>query len=110
MPTDYDTQKLLKQLSPEHRQFAQSVASMQIENKVARQQIVDLKAAYDDLWKVMIVILHAQPDNVLRIHESQFLRFKHEYRIDKTWDDETKEVVLRLLTLHDNVTNKEVTK
>lgn len=79
---------------------------MQLENKLSRQQIADLSNAYDDLWKVMIVILHAQPGNELRIHRSQFLRFKEEYRIDKKVDEETNEVVLRLLTLYDDVSKE----
>jgi hypothetical protein len=70
------------------------------------KQISDLQAAYDDLWKVMIVILHAQPGNTLRIHESQFLRFKSEYRIDKRYDEDLHEVVLKLLTVHDDLPKK----
>ena len=77
---------------------------MKFENKYLTQQTSELSKAYDELWKVMIVILHAQPRNELRIHESQFLRFKSEYRIDRTWDGEKKEVVLRLLTVHDEPT------
>ena len=101
-----EIQKILKQLPPEQRHFAEAVTTMKLENRTLRQQITDLKSAYDELWKVIIVILHAQPGNELRIHESQFLRFKHEYRVDRTVDKDKHEVVLRLLTLHDEVKNE----
>ncbi len=94
---------LLDKMTPDQQAFAQSVAMSRVENRVYQQQLVELKSAYDELWKVMIVILHAYPDHEMRIHESQFLRFKDEYRIDRKWDAKTKEVVLRLLTLHDDI-------
>ena len=102
--TDEKIQHLLNALTPDQQAFARAATEMKIQNKVYEKQLVDLKDAYDNLWKVMIVILHAQPGNELRVHETQFLRFEGEYRVDRTFDKYTKEVVLRLLTVHDEPT------
>ena len=100
-------QKVLARFTPDERAFAEAVTLDRAQNKIFAQQLNEMKSAYDELWKVVIVMLHAHPRHELRIHESQFLRFKHEYRIDRTFDKETKEVVLRLLTVHDDLPESE---
>ena len=102
MTADKQIQDLLKALTPDQQNFAKAVTLMRIENKTLTQQLVELKEQHEHLWKVMIVLLDVQPNKELRIHESQFKRFKEEYRIDRTWDEETKEVVMRLLTVFDD--------
>ena len=102
MTADKQIQDLLKTLTPDQQNFAKAVTLMRIENKTLTQQLVELKKQHDDLWKVMIVLLDVQPEKELRIHESQFKRFKEEYRIDRTWDEEAKEIVMRLLTVFDD--------
>lgn len=101
MPTDKQIQDLLNQLTPDQQNFAKAVATMQVENKLLTQQLVELKSQHEHLWKVMVVILDVQPMKELRVHESQFLRFKEEYRIDRSWDEDAKEMVFRLLTVFD---------
>ena len=102
MTADKQIQDLLKTLTPDQQNFAKAVTLMRIENKTLTQQLVELKEQHDHLWKVMIVLLDVQPSKELRIHESQFKRFKEEYRIDRTWDEEAKEIVMRLLTVFDD--------
>ncbi len=104
---DDKVRKLMARLTPDQLAFAKNVALTSAQNKIFTQQLGDLQSNYDELWKVLIVILHAQPDNTLRIHNSQFLRFKHEYRIDRSFDEERQEVVLRLLTVHDPMPENE---
>lgn len=99
--SDKDVENLMKVFTPQQQALVRAMAEDRVQNKLYERQLAELKKQYDDLWKVMIVILHAQPANTLRIHETQFLRFKEEYRLDRTFDNETKEVVLRLLTLRD---------
>lgn len=101
MTTKDEVQRLLEKLSPEQQHFAKAVSTMKIENATLQRQVSELKEVYDQLWKVVIVILDTQPEKTLRIHDSQFLRFKEEYRIDRTHDEKTHEVVLRLLTVFD---------
>lgn len=96
-------EKLLRQLTPDQQNFAKAVATMQLENKMLTTSLADLKEQHDHLWRIMLVILNVQPGKELRIHESQFLRFKEEYRIDRTFDKETDEVVVRLMTVFDEV-------
>jgi hypothetical protein len=101
---DTQVQKLLESLSKDEQNFAKAVATMKVENKVLHRQLADLKAQHDDLWKILVVLLHRGKDagiDEVRIHRSQFLRFKEEYRIDKQVDEEHDEVVVRLLTLRD---------
>ena len=100
MPND-KVQELLKQLTPDQQHLAKGIATLRIENKALQQQVAELTKQHDDLWKVIVVILDNQPKKELRVHESQFKRFKEEYRIDRTWDDESKEIVMRLLTVFD---------
>jgi len=103
MKTQDEIKKLLSTLSPDQQAFAKAVTLMRIEHATMTQQLADIKPFYDDLYKIMLVILHAQPSRELRIHDSQFLRFKEEYRIDRMYDKEKSEVVIRLLTVHDDV-------
>ncbi len=101
MPTKKDIKNLLSQLSPDQLGVAKTLTLNKIELEHLRQAVAALQSQNDDLYTVMLVILHAQPDQELRIHETQFLRFKEEYRIERTCDRETKEVVLKLKTLGD---------
>ena len=96
---DRQAQKLLENLTPDQKRFAEHVATLQIENKAFQQQLADLKSAYEGLWKIVITIVAASPEKELRIHNSQFLRFKEEYRLDRTVVGE--EVVIKLKTLTD---------
>lgn len=98
-----EVKELLKSLAPEQRAVAENIARLQIENRMLQRQAKVLRDAYDDLYKVMIVILDCCHDKELRINDTQFMRFKEEYRIDRTHDELTHEVVLRLRTLRDPV-------
>jgi len=97
-------QKLLGSLTPDQQHFAKAVTTMKLENKTLTTQLTELKRQHDHLWKVMVVVLDVQPGKVLRIHDSNFKRFKEEYRTDRSYDEETHEVVLRLLTVFDEPT------
>lgn len=101
MPTDDKAQKLMKLLTPDQLGVAKTLTLNKIELEHLRQAVAALQKQNDDLYKVMLVILAHEANGELRIHETQFLRFKEEYRIDRTFDEETKEVVLRLKTLTD---------
>ena len=101
MIPENQAKKLIKQLSPDQLGVAKTLTLNKIELEHLRKAIAALQAQHDDLYKVMLVILHVQQDRELRIHESQFLKFKEEYRIDRTFDKFTKEVVLKLKTLTD---------
>lgn len=92
--------KLKSIFTPEEQGTLEAIATMRVENKVLGKNFAQLRAAYDSLYVVMITLLDAQPDKELRIHQSQFLRFKREYRIDQKVEGE--EVVLRLLTITDD--------
>lgn len=107
MTTEKQVEQLLRQLTPDQQHFTKAVAAMQLENKMLTQQLIELKEQHGHLWKVMLVILDVQPGKELRVHESQFLRFKEEYRIDRSWDKKSKEVVLKLLTVLDDPTSNE---
>lgn len=101
MTHNKQVEDLLRTLTPDQQNFAKAVTVMKLENKTLTTQLAELKEQHDHLWKVMTVILSVQPGKELRIHESQFLRFKEEYRIDRSWDEEAKEVVFKLLTVFD---------
>jgi hypothetical protein len=101
-----EIKRTLSHFSPDERAFAEHVAELRIKCKMYEQQIASLTKDHADLWKVMLVILDVQPDKTLRIQDSQFLRFKEEYRIDRFYDEKSHEVVLRLLTVHDDIPSK----
>lgn len=96
-----EVQQILSKFTPEEQGALQAMAQLRVEHKLYQKQLVELKGAYDSLYAVMITLLHAQPEKELRIHRSQFLRFKHEYRIDQKVEGE--EIVLRLKTFTDEV-------
>jgi len=87
--------------TPEEQGVLQAIAQLRVEHRVLTESFAHLRAAYDSLYAVMITLLDAQPDHELRIHQSQFLRFKREYRIDQKVEGE--EIVLRLLTITDEL-------
>jgi len=97
-----DIQDALSKLSKDDQHFAKAMAQMKLENRIMTEQLIELKKQHKDLWRVMIVILDACTDKELRIHDSQFKRFEEEYRIDKSYDEETREVVLKLATFNSN--------
>lgn len=92
---------ILGQMTPDQIGVAKTLATLKIENKTLRRQNEILQADYGRIYAVMLTILDACDEKELRVHESQFQRFKEEYRIDQRFDEETKEVVLKLLTLKD---------
>jgi tRNA-dihydrouridine synthase len=94
-------QKMLSRLSPDQQAIARDYARMKLENANLIQALKETKEAYESIYKPFITIIHAYPDHVCRIHESQFLRFKDEYRIESRFDEETREMVYTLKTLTD---------
>jgi len=98
-----EAQQTFANLSAEDQGVLQAVAQLRVENRVMSQNFAQLRQAYDSLYAVMITLLHTQPDRELRIHKSQFLRFKKEYRIDQKAEGE--EIVLRLLTVTDKISD-----
>lgn len=88
--------RVKKLLSTEQQQIAESIATMRVENEMLRKALDTVKRDHLDLWKVMVVLLHALEGHEMRIHKSQFLRFDEEYRILRTFDEETSEVVMTL--------------
>lgn len=98
-----EVKEMLKLLAPEQRAIVENIAQMRIENRMLQRQAKVLRDAYDDLYKIMIVLLDVCPDKELRVNDTQFKRFKEEYRIDRTYDELTHEVILSLKTLRDPI-------
>jgi len=105
MPNLKDKQNAIKDLlakfTPEQRGIAETLTRLKIENSTMSQQLADLKANYDSIFRAFLVILSVAEDNELRINQSQFLRFKEEYRVESFYDKATQEMVFRLRTLKD---------
>jgi hypothetical protein len=95
-------QGILRSFTPDERAFAEAFATTKIENKQLINQVRNLKASYDEVWQLLVVVLDIvqkeQPEG-LRLHVSQLKRFKEEYRIDRKVDGE--EVIFKLLTVRD---------
>jgi hypothetical protein len=87
---------LLDELTPEKKAIAKSFIEQKVQIAMLQQQVKTISVLYDDLFKLFIVILDFMPDQELRIHESQFLRFKEEYRIDFERNPLTEEHIYRL--------------
>jgi hypothetical protein len=92
-------QKMLSRLSPDQQAIMEDYARLKIENANYIRAFKETKDAYDSIFKPFLTIIHVYPDHECRIHESQFLRFKDEYRIEAKFDEETREMVYRLKTL-----------
>lgn len=100
---EQEVKQILKMFSPDERAFAEEFARTRIENRMLQHQATVMRKNYDELYKVMVVVLDVAYDKELRVHNSQFMRFKEEYRIDRSYDEKTDEVVLRLKTLRDEI-------
>lgn len=98
---DKHVKGMIETLSPEQRGVVEAAVRLRVENRQLRAQVDALKQQHDDLWKILTVILSIAEGNELRIHRSQFLRFKEEYRIDRSFDDDANEYVFKLKTLKD---------
>ena len=96
---DDSVKNTLDKAGPHLRSVQQAFSQLKLQNTVMKQQLMEISQKYDDLWRVITVILDLCTGKELRIHQSQFLRFKEEYRISNEFDEDTKEVVLKLLTL-----------
>ena len=99
---DKQAQGILKNFTPDEKAFAEAFATTKIENKMLTKQLVDLKASYDEVWQLLVVVLdiiQKEDPEGLRLHVSQLKRFKEEYRIDRKVDGE--DVVFKLLTVKD---------
>lgn len=94
---EFKAEQILKQFTPEQQQFGKAVATMRIENKTLHNRVSALQRDYDEMWKVMLVVLDACDDKELVIHESNLMRFKEEYRIDRRKIG--KEIHLKLKTV-----------
>ena len=101
--------EVLKLFAPEERQFAENFAQTRIENKMLHHSGQVLRREYDQLYRILVVILDSlqEDDKELRIHKTQFLRFNEEYRIDRSFDQKTDEMVFKLLALRDPLPNDE---
>jgi hypothetical protein len=98
-------QNLLNQLTPDQQTIARDYARLKLENKHLKRAYEIAEIERRELYAIMVVLLHASETRELRIHETQFLRFEAEYRIESKFDHETRERVLRLLTLKDETVN-----
>lgn len=94
--------RIMKMLSPNQQQIAETIATLQVENRMLAVENDQLKGDHADLWKIMITILHACPGKEMRIHNTQFLRYDEAYRMVRTYDNKTEEVVLSLVVKDDN--------
>lgn len=103
MDIEDEVKQLLSMFQPDERAFAEEFARTRIENRMLQHQATVLRKDYDELYKVLVVILDVAYDKELRVNKTQFKRFKEEYRIDRSFDEKTQEVVLRLKTLRDPV-------
>ena len=98
-----EIKKLLSKFTPEQRGMLEHYTELKIQNQIYEKQLSELKSAYDDMYKVMIVLLHVDKDHELRMHKSHFLRFKDEYRIDTYTDPKTEEFVMKLKALAEEI-------
>lgn len=102
--------EMLERFTPEQQEVFKGVAGMRLELATLQKQFVDLNKAYDQLWSILITITHAQPGQEIRIHESQFLRFRNEYRLDLKVEPsavEGNEFVIKLLSLTDDLDSEQ---
>jgi hypothetical protein len=105
MPNLEDKQNAIKELlskfTPEQRGIAETLTRLKVENSTISRQLAELKGNYDSIYRAFLTILAVAEDQELRINQSQFLRFKEEYRVESFFDGFTQEMVFRLRTLKD---------
>jgi hypothetical protein len=82
---------------------AKTIAALRVENRMLGERVSKIQQEYDELWKIMVTVVDACEDRELRLHKTHFLRFREEYRLERRWDEEAQEVVLKLKTITDEV-------
>ena len=88
--------------APTEIAVAKAVAAIKAENALLKRDLQILRGEYDQLYRVLVVLLHQGKEHgfeELSIHRSQFLRFEEEYRIERKWDAVNEEMVFRLKML-----------
>ena len=94
-----DIQEASRLLGPERSTIAQTIASLRLEKRMLEEQVARLTKDHHDLYRIMVVVLDQLRDegvDELRIHNTQFKRFNELYRIERSYDKEAEEVVLKL--------------
>lgn len=94
-------QALMKQhnLPQEVRHAAETIATLRLENKNLWAAMAKIQPQQKRLYHLMTTIVHACHGHEMRIHESQMLRLKDEYRLDERFDKTTREFVLKVTGL-----------
>lgn len=96
---DAKIKALLKHFTPDEQAFARAFAEMKVEVEMLRVQNESLKEQHDQFWRVLVVLLSAEPEHEIRIRVSQFQKLFDEYRIDRKVEEGV--LTLKLLTIHD---------
>ena len=99
-----DAQRFLDKLTPDQRAVAETIATLRVENKMLQAQVTNLKEDHGELFRVMLVILAELKETTgdpMRIHNTQFLKLEDSWRIQRSYDESTEEVVLELKTIKD---------
>ena len=99
-----EAQRFIEQLTPDQQAIAETLATLRVENRMFKEQVRRLSEDHKELFKVMLVILAELRETTgepLRIQDSQFLRLEESWRIDRSYDLGTGEVVLELKTIRD---------
>lgn len=97
-----EVERILKTFTSDQRAIAETIAQLRIENRQYELSQSELSSQHADMYKILITILANHPKRELRIHDTQFLRFKDEYRIDRSYDENDNCVVLKLKALTDD--------
>lgn len=103
--TDKKIKSILDKFAPEQRAFAEAVATDRAELKILREAVAAKQTEYNELWQVFVTILHVLKEEgmgELRLHPSQMLRFKEEYRVERWVDPVTQELCFKLKSFLDN--------
>lgn len=98
---------IAQKFSTPQREVAQTIASLRVENKFLRNGMDTLKKEYDFLWKLIVMTVDQYPRGEMRIHQSHFIRMFDMYRIDRSFDEETDEIVLKLLIVGEDESDDE---
>jgi len=99
-----EARRFIDQLTPDQQAVAETIATLRVEKAMLSKQVEGLKADHKELFRVMLVILAELKETTgepMRIHNTQFLKLVESWRIVRSYDEATEEVVLELKTIKD---------
>lgn len=100
-------QQLLRNLSPDQRGVAQTLASLKAENTMVKRQNEALKEGYDNMFNILRALCNKQDGKKFTLSESEAM-IMDEWRLSIKSNPKSKQVTIKLVTFMEGLDGAEI--